>query len=139
MGLYVLLFASVFAHVIAASPGMVEASDVETIDAEQKKLAEYVLSGYRHGRSLLRTGEFRYSGIRMRKSAARGIDRTTEIQGFMVFDFERNWLRFDREEPIGVFERKGAKRTGRKGQAFFLAICMPVAKRRHALATDVSP
>ncbi len=41
------------------------------------------------------------------------------------------------DDATGAKRRKGEK--GEKDRHFFLAICVPVAKRRHALTTDASP
>ena len=89
--------------IAAASNGVAGAQSMppnaETVSTEQMQLARYVLTGFRDSRGRLRTGVFRLSGSRISKDPRRHIDHAGEIEGFVAVDFERNWFRFERQEP----------------------------------------
>lgn len=109
MRIRLILLTCVVAAGLAAGGTMSEVRAGEPISAEQMKLARYVLTGFRDSRSQLRTGVFRISGTRIAKNRHRRIDHVGEIEGFAAFDFERNWFRFEREEPSYSGDPRGGR------------------------------
>jgi hypothetical protein len=68
---------------------------------------------------------FRLSGTRIIKDARRKIDHAGEIEGFVAFDFERNVVRIERQEPTYSGQPQGGKYIKRDDMVIRRPIKLP--------------